>query len=308
MKRFVLVICIMFLSVSAFAQKQENEAELFSKISKLTQTKKPEDQEKAYQMGKDYLSKFGKEENDKVKKIKTFVENYQIFALNKRVDEDKTAEAFALGKDILAREPENAYVTMNLAYAGLQAWQKKKDKTFAAETIQFAKQTLQLFDEKKLPKNFDPFTDQADAAGVMYYTIGALSIDSDLKTAAQNFYKAVQFESKVKKTSYPYYIIAYYFEKEYEKAAQDFTAKHGKKATEDAEMKADSAKLEKIIRRMQDAYARAIKMGEAENIPNFAAWKQRYAEVYKFINGSDAGANDFLNNVLNTTLADPTVL
>lgn len=308
MKRFAFAVCLMFLTVSAFAQKVETEGDLFNKISKLTQTKKADDQEKAYQLGKQYLAKFGAADDEKVKKVKAFVENYQIAALNKKVDEDKTAEAFAFGKDILTQEPENAYVAMNLAYAGLQAFQKKKDKTFAQESIQFAKQTLQLFDEKKLPKSFDPFADQAEATALMYYIIGNFSIDANLKDAAQNFYKSVQLESKIKKNSFPYYVIAFYFEKEYEKAAKDFTAKHGAKVTEDAEMKADNAKLEKIISRMQDAYARAVKYAEAESSPNLAAWKQRYAEVYKFLNGGDAGANDFLNNVLNTPLPDPNAL
>lgn len=308
MKRFVLSFCLIFLTATVFAQKTENETELFNKISKLTQTKKPDDQEKAFQLGKEYLAKFGSEENEKVKKIKNFIENYQIYALNKKVDEDKTAEAFALGKDILAREPDNVYVTMNLAYAGLQALQKKKDKTYAQETVQFAKKSLQLFEENKLPKVFDPFASRDDAASVLYYIIGFHSVETDLKEAAQNFYKAVQFESKIKKSSYPYNILAFYYEKEYEKAAKDFQAKHGTKTTEDAEMKADNARLEKIIKRMQDAYARAIKYGETENVPNLAAWKQRYNDIHKFLSGSEAGASDFLNNVLNTPLPDPSVL
>jgi hypothetical protein len=308
MKRFSIVICLAIFTVAAFAQKAENETELFNKISKLTQTKKADDQEKAFQMSKEYLAKFGKADNEKTKKIKAFVENYQIFALNKKVDEDKTADAFALGKDILSSEPDNSYVTMNLAYAGYQALNKKKDKSFAQESIQFANQTLKLFGENKLPKSFDPFKNQDEATALMYYIVGNFSMESDLKATAQNFYKALQYESQIKKNSHPYYIIAFYFEKEYEKAAKDFTAKHGTKTVEDAELKADKAKLEKLIRRIQDAYARAIKYGEAENNASLADWKKRYNDVYKYLNGSDAGANDFLNNVLNTPLADPTVL
>ncbi|CAN5360631.1 hypothetical protein BH20ACI1_BH20ACI1_32040 [soil metagenome] len=310
MKKLASIFCLSLLTtaltVSAIAQKTPSKDEIFNKIAKMSQTKKAEDQEKAYQMSKDYLARYGEDKDEKVTKIKDFVEKYRASALNKKLDEGKTAEAFALGKEILAQETENSYVTMNLAYGGYEELTKKKDKSFAADSVNYANKTLSLFEAGKLPKTFQPFKDQAEATALMYYVIGSFAADDNPKEAAKNFYKSLQYESKIKNTSYPYYAIAYNYEQEYAKAAKDFEAKHGKKTVEDSEYKTDNAKLEKLLDRMLDAYARTVKVAQAENNPNTAAWKQRYNDIYKFVKQSDAGADEYLNIIMSKPMPDPT--
>lgn len=324
MKRFLCAVCFLLLTAaltdSAFAQDsiypsdktntQDNKPkdELFGKIAKLTQTKKAEDTEKAYQLGKDFVAKYGKDNDEKAKKIKDFVDKYRLSAFDKKLNENKTAEGFALGKEILAQEPENSYVTMNLAYGGYDALIKSKDKTFADESVKYAKQTLSLFEAGKLPKTFQPFKDQAEVTALMYYVIGSFLLDANLKEAAQNFYKSIQYEAQFKKNSYPYYVISFYYEKEYEKAAAAYQTKHGSKTTEDAEMKADQAKLEKLIDRMLDAYARAIKFGEAEKNASTDAWKKRFTDIYKFRHQNETGMTEYLGKVSDTPLPDPNSL
>jgi len=309
MKRFArainLLLLMLVLTFSTFAQDNKPKDELFGKIAKLTQSKKPEDAEKAYQLGKDFVAKYGKDNDDKAKKIKDFVEKYRLAAFDKKLDEGKTAEGFALGKEILAQEPENSYVTMNLAYGGYDALLKTKDKTFGDESIKYAGQTLSLFEAGKLPKSFKPFKDQAEVTALMYYIIGNFLLDANLKEAAQNFYKSVQYEAQFKKNSYPYYVISFYYEKEYEKAAAAYQTKHGNKATEDPEMKADQVKLEKLIDRMLDAYARAIKLGEVEKNASTDIWKKRFAEIYKFRHQNETGMSEYLGKVSDTPLPDP---
>jgi hypothetical protein len=307
MKLFLSAICLLILAAgSVFTQKIETEGEMFSQISKLTLTKKDADRDKAYELSKTFLAKFGTQSDDETKKVKEFVENYRTTALGKRIDAGKTAEAFTLGKDFLTVEPENAFVTANLAYAGFQAAQTKKDKTFSQDSVQFAKQTLQLYEAKKLPKSFEPFADEAEATALMYYIVGYFSVDSNLKDAAQNFYKSVQYTSKIKNNSYPYYIIAFSYEKDFEKAAKDFETKHGNQTVQDAEYIADNAKLEKLMGNMMDAYARAIKLGEAEKSASVADWKKRFLEIYKFTHDdSETGSDEYLAKVMATPFPDP---
>ncbi len=309
MKKFASIFCLLImmaaLTVSAIAQKTSSKDEMFGKIAKLSQTKKSEDKDKAYQMSKDYLAQFGKDNDEKATKIKEFVEKYRTSAINIKLDDGKTAEAFTLGKEILADEPENSYVTMNLAYGGYEAMTKKKDKSFAADSVKYAKKTLELFEAGKLPKTFQPFANQAEATALMYYVIGSFAVDNDTKQAAENFYKALQYDSKIKNTAYPYYYIAYNYEKMYEKGAKDFQAKHGNKTTEDDEYKKDNANLEKLLDRMLDSYARTVKIAQAENNPTASAWKQRYMEIYKFVKQGEAGADEYLNNISSKPMLDP---
>jgi hypothetical protein len=310
MKLFLTAVCLIFLTFAfgapISAQRIETEGELFTKISNLTKTKKTDDQEKAYQLSKVFLAKFGKNNDEEVKKVREFADNYEKVTLGKHIDAGKIPEAFTFGKEILARDAENAFVTANLAYAGFKAAQDKKDKTFAADSVQFAKQTLELYAAKKMPKTFEPFVDEAEATALMYYVLGFFSVDSNLKDSAVNFYKSVQFVSKIKNTSYPYAIVALYYEKEFEKGVKEFDAKYPANAPNTAEKQAAETRLEKLMNNMQDAYARSIKLGETEKSPNLEAWKQRYTQIYTFINnGSPTGSDTFLANVLNTPMPDP---
>lgn len=309
MKKLVSIFCLLLLTatltISAIAQKTLSKDELFNKIAKLSQTKKSEDKDKAYQMSKEYLAQYGNDKDEKTTKIKDFVEKYRTSAINIKLDEGKTAEAFALGKEILANEPENSYVTMNLAYGGYEVLTKKKDKSFADDSVKYAKKTLEMFEAGKTPKTFQPFASQTEATALMYYVIGSFAVDSDVKEAAENFYKALQYDSKIKNTAYPYYYIAYNYEKMYEKAAKDFQAKHGSKTTEDDEYRKDNANLEKLLDKMLDAYARTVKVAQAENNPTANAWKQRYMEIYKFVKQGEAGADEYLTNISSKPMLDP---
>jgi len=300
-----LSLFMLVLTASIFAQSKSSKDDSFNKIAKLTQSKKDEDRDKAYQMSKDFLAQYGKEDDEKVKKVKGFVDNYRNAVFNKKLEEAKTGEAFALGREILAQEPENAYIMMNLAYGGYEALQKNKDKSFAADAVRYAKQTLSLFEAGKLPKTFQPFKDQAEATAFLYYVIGNFSLETDNKEAARNFYKAVGYDSKVKSYSFPYFVIADYYEKEYAKEATAIKAKYEAKTIGDAELKTAQERLDKLVGNMLDAYARAIKFGEAEKNPNLPTWKQRFTDVYKFFKKSDAGINEYLTNQPNTVLSDP---
>ncbi len=310
-KKFTSVVCLLLLTslltVFAFGQKKMTKEELFAKIVKMSQTKKSEDQEKAYQMSKEFLAQYGNDNDESAKKIKEFVEKYRCSAINKKLDDGKTSEAFAMGKEILELEPENSYVTMNLAYGGYEALTKKKDKSFAADSVAYANKTLNLFEAGKLPPTFKPFDNKAEATALMYYVIGSFAVDDNPTAAAQNFYKALQFESKVKKTSYPYFYIANHYEQTYAKLAKDFQAKHGSKTQEDSEYKADNAALEKVLNNMLDSYAKLVVISQAENNTNAAAYKQRYTDVYKFVKQTDIGAEEYLAKADSIILPDPSV-
>jgi len=300
-----LLILAMSLAISAFAQNNPKKNEEFGKIVKLTQTKKPAEQDKAYKMAKDFLAQYGKEENDEqVKKIKDFVDKYTLATFNKRLDELKIAEAFALGREILAQEPDNTYVVINMAFGGLDLFQKKKDASFGADATNYAKQALSMMEAGKMPKSFEPLKDQAEATAVMHYIIGSFALDKDPQEAARNFYKALQYESSIKNSSFPYYALAVNYEKAYENLAKSYQAKVVNKAPE-SELLADQEKLEKLIDRMLDSYARALKFAATDNDTVKDAWMQRFTQIYTHKNQSNKGLNEYLNSVWNTPLPDP---
>jgi hypothetical protein len=115
----------------------------------------------------------------------------------------------------------------------------------------------------------------------------------------------VQYDSQVKTYSFPYYVIADFYEKQYARESAAVKAKLDAGALSDEQLKSEQARLNGIVGNMLDAYARAIKYGETEKNPNAATWKQRFSDVYKFLKKSDAGLNEYLANQPNTALPDP---
>lgn len=302
-----LAVVFAAFNISLLAQDNQAKIDDLNKIAKLTKSKKDEDREKAFQLGKEFVKKYDKGDNDEqVKKVKEFVENYQMSVFDKKLDEGKTAEAYALGKEMLAKTPDDPYLTMNLAYGGFDAFVNRKDKTFAAEAISYAKQTLKSFEAGKFPKSYAPLKDQAEATALMYYAIGTLEVESNLDDAAVQFYKAAQYESQFKAKPYTYEVITFYYEQKYNALAKDYVTKHSSKAAEDDAMKADQAKIDKVLNNLLDGYARGIKYAEAAKDPVAESWKKRFAEVYQFVNKSDTGAAEFLANQPNKPLPNPT--
>jgi hypothetical protein len=293
------------LATNAFAQTQKSKDEYLREISTLSNTKKPEDMDRAYQLSKEFFIKFPNEDTVNAKKLKDFIKRYKENSFYKSLEDKKYADAFATGKEIMAEQPNNVEVAMNLGYGGYDVILKTNAKTYAEESLKYCKLTLQLLEKGIVPTNFSPFKNKDEATAWMYYVIGYFSTDKDLREAAMNFYKSTQYESQVKHTSQPYYVIAIFFEKVYEKAANDLNEKVKAKTISDADFKTTNEKIDTLLDRMMDAYARAIARGELEKTPAVADWNKRLLEVYQFRKKSDAGFYNFVARVNNSQMPDP---
>lgn len=299
----ILALLLVSFVPSAMAQKQKSKDDYLKEISALFKTKKPEDLEKAYILGKEYLAKFGNEKDENTNKVKEFVKKNRENQFFIFLEQQKYQEAFSEGKEILAETPDNVSVAMNLAFGGYNALAIKNDKSFTDQSINYAKQTISLLEKGTTPASFSPANNKDDAISWMYYIIGNFTKDTNIKESVANFYKSTQFEGKIKSTSMPYFAIAVYFEDVYEKMAGEYNSKN--KTMTEAQRTTELEKVNKIMDQMMDAYARAIKFGEAENNPQKDEWKKRLTEVYKFRKKTDAGLNEYITLVNTKPLADP---
>ena len=304
MKKLFSIAVLLTLVVSAFAQKPKSKDDLFKQIGALVNTKKPEDAEKAYPLAKEFLSRFGADNDPKVKSIKAFADSFREHSLYVDLENKKYADGFPIGREILTEQPTNVDVLMNLAYGGYSAV-TTGDKSYVDEGLYYAKKTLELLDAGTMPKSFDPFKDKTEASAFMYFVAGNLMLDKDRKEAAANLYKAMQFETQIKTNSVPYFLIASFYEGEYEKLAADLRVKADAKKTGDPEFKAESAKADKTVELMMDAYARAVKRGSVDKNPNVEIWKQRLTQVYTFVKKSDKGLSEYIDQTDATPMPDP---
>ncbi len=311
MKKLIFAVVLVVVSVSgalsAFGQKQLSKEDMFKAMAALTKTQKPEDTEKAYVMAKEYVARFGKEKDKDgtVAKISSFVDKYREHLFFEAVNAHKYADIFTLGKEVLAVQPDNIDVLLNMAYEGYSSVGPTQNKTYVDDSIVYAKKAIQLLDGGGAPKSFVPFKDKADAEAFMYFVAGNLTFERDMKEAAATVYKAVQFESSIKSAALPYYLIASYYEDVYAKLSTDLKTKVDAKTISDADQKTALAKITKTIDLMMDAYARTVTRAEAEKNPDLAAWNERLVQIYKFEKKTDLGLKEFIAAANAKPMPDP---
>jgi hypothetical protein len=273
------------------------------------------DPTKAYEAAKKYLAACPTEDTDITKYLKKWVAAYDKEARKLRVqpllyNEKKYAEAYALGKEILADEPENVRVLIDLGYGGYLAT-LAKNESFNAESINFARKAIQLIEAGKAPESWGPFKSKDETLAYLYYTIGYLNRANPSEALAP-FIKAAQFESELKKDPSVYYLIAVGYEGGlYSKLSADYKTRfEGKDETPESKLALEN--INQVIDRMVDAYARAVAL--AGNNPKHEAVKKEWMESlttwYKYRhNQSDAGLTEMLASIMSKPLPpEPTPL
>ena len=300
----IFFLLVSLFAASAFAQKQRSKDELFKEIATLSNSSVAADKEKAYQSSKEFLARFGTDKNDNVKKVRTFLETHRIKMFYTAVDTNKAADAFTLGKEILADQPQNVEVLINLTYAGYNAV-AAGDKTYLDDTISSAKKAEELLEAGTLPASFAPFKDKNEALAWAYYIDGTLVTPKDKKAGAESIYKATLQQSVIKDNSLPYNMIALYYEDIYDKAGNELKAKLAVKPINEAEATALEKRVTGALELMLDAYARSSKRADAENAANKDALKSRLVQVYKFVKKTDVGLAEYISYINKTPLPDP---
>lgn len=253
------------------------------------------DQAKAYDAAKKYLACPPGEVTEATTKIidylKKWVTAYEEGS--KRIkyrqylyNEQKYVEAYALGKEILAAEPENLKVLVDLGASGYLV-APLNNASLSAEAVAHATKALQMIEAGKTIDNWEPLQNKDVAVAYLNYTIGALTLQQNPAAALKNLIKSAQFETPLKKSPYTYaYIAGAYETGPYAKLSEEYTRLY-KDKDETPESKLALANIHQIVDRMIDGYARAVALSGTDT--KFTAqkpvWQQSLTDWYKFRNG-----------------------
>jgi hypothetical protein len=265
--------------------------------------KRTTDQVKAYDDAKKYLAcPAGAEVTEAQQKIidylKKWVTAYEegkkkIDYRTKIYNEQKYAEGYALGKEILATEPENLKVLVDLGANGYLVV-PLKNPTLTAEALDHATKALAMIESGKTVDDWQPLASKDVAVAYLNYTIGTISLEKDPSTALKNLIKAAQFETPLKKSPYTYaYIAGAYETGPYAKQSEDYKVKYSGK-DETPESKLALANINQLVDRMIDAYARAVALAGTD--PKFSTaktgWNDSLTTWYKFRNSDKTDGMD----------------
>ncbi|MBD0327264.1 MAG: hypothetical protein ICV68_12580, partial [Pyrinomonadaceae bacterium] len=147
---------------SAQQQQGDEKADLYKKFTDNRKT----NQQVAYDAAKEYLQKYGADNDQYVQYLQKWVAAYEKGSRKAQLpqlvyNQKNYAEAFALGKQVLADEPDNLRTMINLASAGYLA-SNTGDTSFNAETLAYARRATTMLEAGAKPSDWKPFNGQTD--------------------------------------------------------------------------------------------------------------------------------------------------
>lgn len=226
-------------------------------------------------------------------------------------NEKKYVEAYALGKEILAEEPDNLNVLVHLGTNGYLV-APLKNASLTGEAVGHARKALQMLEGGQNLEKWDPLPSRDVALAYLNYTIGSLTLEADPTGALKYLLKSAQYETPLKKSAYTYaYIAGAYETGAYAKQSDHYNAVY-KDKDETPESKLALANIHQLVDRMIDAYARAVALaGTDSNLTAAkAVWQENLTNLYKYRNNkSDAGLAELIAGILAKPLPpEPTPL
>jgi len=177
--------------------------------------------------------------------------------------------------------------------------------TFTAEGLANARKAIQAIESGKAPTEWRPFKGRDDTLAHLYYAIASLNLRSAPDQALDALLKVAQFDSELKKSASTYFYLAYAYETgPYKTLASAYQTKYANQP-ETAESKAALDRLNVVIDRMVDAYARAVAAAGADPKAQQAraGWLATLTQYWKFRHGdSEAGLNEYIAAALSRPL------
>ena len=249
----------------------------------------------------DYLTKWTKLYDEQSRKNRLEVTLY---------NDKNYAEAFKIGREILATEPENVQVLVHLGANGYLVVPLKNPQ-LVTEAVQYATKAMQMLEGGKTLESWGPLQNKDVAVAYLNYTIGSLTIEKDPSGALKYLIKSAQSETPLKKSPITYALIAGAYETgPYAKQSAEYKEKYfGKDET--PESKLALANINQLVDRMIDGYARAVALAgaNADLAAQKTEWTTSLSTWYKFRHQSETGMNEMLASILTKPLPpEPTPL
>jgi tetratricopeptide (TPR) repeat protein len=323
-KRLFASIILATLTVFAFgpttvpAQEASDQAKT-DLYKKFVDNRGPH-QEIAYQAGKEYLEKYGKDNDKYTQYIEKWVTIYEREDRKQQlpvlINQNKFADAFRIGAKILEGEPDYLQAQILLGYAGYLAL-LKKDESHNDEALGYARSSIEALESGKGPKPpivkagdpppdlWAPFKSKDDTLAYLQFAKAALSLKTNPNDSIDALIKAASYESDIRKTPSTYYFLAAAYENgPYKVMSESYQAGHANKP-ETPEGKVALEKLNTVMDRIIDAYARAIALAgpDPKTEKTRKEWLEQMTTYYKFRNnGSEAGIKEFIDAALQKPL------
>jgi tetratricopeptide (TPR) repeat protein len=268
------------------------------------------DPTKAAEAGKKYLAACPTEEGPIPTYLKKWIAAYDKEARRGRFqpllyNDKKYTEALALGKELLAEDPENVRVLIDMGWGSYLAAVALKNEGLNTDAVTYAKKAIQLLEANKAPESWAPFKSKEETLAYLYNVVGRQAVKTNPTDALNSLIKSVQLDTDLKKDPWNYYFIGFSYEGgPYATLSADYKTRFaGKDETPESKLALEN--VNQVIDRIVDAYARAVALAgtDARYAANKKDWLDGLSTWYKYRhNASDAGLNEMIASVLSKPL------
>jgi len=274
-------------------------------------------QKEAYGIGKDYLANYPSCSDTYSKAVQKFVTQYgelvrkndfpkYIYGEGATATGRDYEKGFALGKEMIAANPNDLNTIMDLGLAGYTAQSLEPPvTTYNAVGLEYAKKALQLIESGANPERWAPFKSKEEALGYLNFAAAEyMYFNKDFKGALPYYLKAATF-APTKDIALTYGRLGWVYESaQYSPLKEEFA----KYKEENEESKYALNNLNQVIDRVMDAYARAIRL--AGNDPKLqkakVEWTAKLTDFYKFRNNNTiTGLDAFIAGTASKPLPQP---
>ena len=303
----LIIAALITLALGLYALGQETNDPVKVEIWKRFVENRATHQDRSYQAARDYLQKYGDDKDKYTEYLQKWVMYYELDLKRKLpllIKQKQFDEAFRVGAQILAFDPNYLRAKIDLGYAGYLA-ASNNNETHNVEALYLSRSAIEQLENGETPTEWLPFKGQDDTLAHLYFAIGFLTLKTNQEESIDSLIKATQYESDIQKDSSTYYLLAEAYESgPYETMSTAYRVAYAGKE-ETAESKAALEAINVWIDRIIDAYARAIALAGTD--PKIKQEREdslnAMATYYKFRhNGSDLGMTEFIASVLTTPL------
>jgi tetratricopeptide (TPR) repeat protein len=302
-----VAISLMSAGSVAFAQKETDDPAKIAIYQRFLDNHK-NNPVVAYQAARDYLQKYTKDKDEYTDYLNKWVTAYERderkLNLPGLINEKKFDEAYKTGAKILADEPDYLRAQIDLGYAGYLA-ASAKNETHNAAALSYATKAIQAIEAGKVPTEWAPFKGKDDTLAYLNYAVGFLTLKTDPNRAIDSLLKAANYQSDIRKTPSTYYFLAVAYEAgPYKTLSTAYQTEFAGKPETPAS-KAALEKLNVVMDRIIDSYARAIASAgtDPKTEQSRKEWLAQMSNYYKFRNNnSDVGMTELINSVLQKPL------
>jgi hypothetical protein len=290
---------------STEVQRDNDKADLYARYYEAKKVATPEQQYRAYELAKQYVTQYGNDSDKYADAVRKFIAAYEKavrdFELNKAYTAKNYVKVFDDGTATLAKNPDDYFVLTMVTQAGYEL--SRSDPSRNKQTVEHARHALQLIDAGSVTKT-DPFKDVESAKGFLNFAAGWLLRNDSPAEAAAALRKSIAADSAFKSDPGVYSLLGIMIIKgEYETKAADYNNAFGNKPPS-PEQAAALKQLNDIGARAVDAYARAVALSsKPEQQESKAKLMTQLTALYKtFNNNSDAGLTELIAGVLTKPL------